>query len=131
MPSGQQYAPAKMMDIIKDGLSHFDVDLRAGSSHQNRIEAAGFQNLIHDIKKLPVGTWPKDSHLKSVGSYARAVIYDGLHGNIIEPFTRGLGWTPLEVEAFLVECRREMLKDDVHPYILYHSYSGRKPLRPA
>ncbi|KAF3797809.1 hypothetical protein GCG54_00011901 [Colletotrichum gloeosporioides] len=131
MPSGQQYAPAKMMDLIKDGLSHFGVDLRAGSSHKNRIEAAGFQNLIHDVKKLPVGTRPKDSHLKSVGSYARAVIYDGLHGNTIGLFTRGLGWTPLEVEAFLVECRREMLKDDVHPYILYHSYSGRKPLRPA
>lgn len=41
MPSGQQYAPAKMMDLIKVGLSHFGVDLRAGSSQKNRIEAAG------------------------------------------------------------------------------------------
>ncbi|KAF5487596.1 Secondary metabolism regulator LAE1 [Colletotrichum siamense] len=128
MPQGQQYAPAKMMDLIKDGLAQFGVDLRAGKSHEGRIKAAGFQNLVHDTKKVPVGTWPKDSRLKSIGSYARAVIYDGLHGNTIGPFTRGLGWNPVEVEVFLVQCRKEMLDDSIHPYIFYHSYSAQKPL---
>ncbi|KAJ4999176.1 hypothetical protein K4K48_004501 [Colletotrichum sp. SAR 10_66] len=86
MPQGQQYAPAKMMDLIKDGLAQFGVDLRAGKSHEGRIKAAGFQNLVHDTKKVPVGTWPKDSRLKSIGSYARAVIYDGLHANSAHAF---------------------------------------------
>ncbi|KAI8312088.1 Secondary metabolism regulator LAE1 [Colletotrichum sp. SAR11_240] len=86
MPPGQQYAPAKMMDLIKDGIAQFGVDLRAGKSHEGRIKAAGFQNLVHDTKKVPVGTWPKDSRLRSIGSYARAVIYDGLHANSAHAF---------------------------------------------
>ncbi|KAF9869752.1 methyltransferase domain-containing protein [Colletotrichum karsti] len=128
IPPGSEYAPARMMELIKEGVATFGVDLRAGKSHMERMEKAGFRNLVHDAKKVPIGTWPKDAHLKSIGSYARAVIYDGLHGNTIGPLTRGLGWTPMEVEVFLIQCRKEMMDDSFHPYIFYHSYSAQKPL---
>ncbi|TEA10617.1 Secondary metabolism regulator LAE1 [Colletotrichum sidae] len=124
MPPSEQYTPAKTLDLITEGLAHLGVDLRAGNSHAGRIEAAGFRSLMHDIKKVPVGSWPKDAHLKSIGSYAHAMIYDGLHGNTIGSFTRGLGWSPEEVEVFLVQVRKEMTDNAVHPYIFYHSYAA-------
>lgn len=44
--------------------------------------------------KVPLGVWPKDQTMKTIGLYNRIMIYDGLHGLAMGPFTRGLKWTP-------------------------------------
>lgn len=43
-----------------------------------RVEDAGFRNVVHQKFRLPVGPWPKDPGLESVGMYNLAQVLDGL-----------------------------------------------------
>ncbi|EXF85550.1 TAM domain methyltransferase [Colletotrichum fioriniae PJ7] len=125
---GPDYTPKKTMDLLKEALDKFGVDIDVADKFADRIESAGFVNQIHDVKKVPVGTWPKEPHLKSIGSYCAAVNYDSLGAVTNVPFTKGLGWTQLEIEVFLVQVRKDLLDNSNHAYHYYHSYSGQKPL---
>lgn len=126
--AGPDYTPRKVMELLKEALEIFGVDINAAKKFPERVEAAGFVNQIHDVRKVPVGTWPKDPHYRKVGNYCRAVNYDALGSVTNVPFTKGLGWSSVEVEVFLIQVRKDLLNDSFHAYNYYHSYSAQKPL---
>ncbi|WQF86659.1 Putative S-adenosyl-L-methionine-dependent methyltransferase superfamily [Colletotrichum destructivum] len=126
--AGPDYTPRKVMELLKEAFEIFGVDINAAKKFPERAEAAGFVNQIHDVRKVPVGTWPKDPHYRKVGNYCRAVNYDALGSVTNVPFTKGLGWSSLEVEVFLIQVRKDLLNDSFHAYNYYHSYSAQKPL---
>ncbi|OLN81322.1 Phosphoethanolamine N-methyltransferase 1-like protein 1 [Colletotrichum chlorophyti] len=125
------YSLVEMTNYINEGLHKFGYDLYASETNPQRLETAGFTNLIHDVKKVPLGPWPKDSILKKIGRYCQAVLYDGLHAITIGPLTRGLGWTAEEVEVFLVKCRKDTLDMSTHSYVYYHAMCGQTPIEDA
>ncbi|CCF43091.1 TAM domain methyltransferase [Colletotrichum higginsianum] len=127
---GPDYAPAKMGANIKEGLARLGVEMNAAESYPTRVENAGFVNLQHEVKKVPVGPWAKDNNLRKIGDYCLAAIYDGLHAITIGPFTRGLGWSPVEVEVFLIQVRKDLLNPAIHAHVYFHSLSAQKPDAP-
>ncbi|EFX05306.1 methyltransferase type 12 [Grosmannia clavigera kw1407] len=126
MPS--DFTPPQMVANIRDGLAKFGVDMHATRTNPDRLRAAGFVNVSHDVKKVPVGPWAKDPNLKTIGLYNRSVIYDGLQAITVGPFTRGLGWKPEEVEVFLIQVRRDLKNPSVHSYVYFHSLRAQKPV---
>ncbi|KAI1389041.1 S-adenosyl-L-methionine-dependent methyltransferase [Hypoxylon trugodes] len=94
------------------------------------LRDAGFINVRDTVLKTPIGTWPKDPHQQKIGLYSRNMIYDGLHGFSIKPFTHGLGWTPEEVEVYLVDVRKALLNTTAHIYLPFHVVYAQKPLTP-
>ncbi|KAL0934583.1 methyltransferase domain-containing protein [Colletotrichum truncatum] len=122
------YAPVTMVENIKEGLARFGIDMNAAEQNPGRVEAAGFVNVLHQVKKVPVGRWPRNKFLRTIGLYTLSVIYDGLHAITIGPFTRGLGWTADQVERFLVQVRKDLMDPSVHSYVYFHALSGQKPL---
>lgn len=125
----ETYKPREAMRYLTEALASFDVDVNIARDFAGHLESAGFTNQIHDMRKVPVGTWPKDPDLSAIGDYCRAVNYDSLGAITNLPFTRGLGWSRLRVEVFLIEVRKDLLNNSFHPYHYYHSYSGQKPLQ--
>ncbi|TDZ22858.1 Secondary metabolism regulator LAE1 [Colletotrichum orbiculare MAFF 240422] len=125
---GPDYALTKMMKLLWEAMGKFGIKEGVVESNPARLTDAGFQNQVHDIKKVPVGEWPKDPDLRRIGAYCKAVLYDGLHGVCVGPFTRGLGWTPMEVEVFLIDVRKDLLKTSIHSHVFYHSLAGQKPV---
>jgi SAM-dependent methyltransferase len=123
----KDYTPPQMVDNIRAGLEKFGIDMHAARKNPDRLREAGFVNIRHEIKKVPVGPWPKDQNLKTIGLYNRSVIYDGLQAITMGPFTRGLGWTPEQVEVFLVKVRKDLMRTDVHSYVHFHSLCAQKP----
>ncbi|KAF6816658.1 methyltransferase domain-containing protein [Colletotrichum sojae] len=123
----KDYALLKMMDLVWQGLGKFGIEKDAADSNPERVAAAGFVNQVHDVKKVPMGEWPKREDLRMIGAYCKAVLYDGLHAVTIGPLTRGLGWTAEEVDVFLVDVRKDLLDSSVHSYVFYHSLAGQKP----
>ncbi|GKT92173.1 methyltransferase domain-containing protein [Colletotrichum tofieldiae] len=97
---GPDFAPVRMVANIKEALAQLSVDMNAAERYPKHAEDAGFVDLKHEVKKVPVGPWPKDSRLKKIGDYCRAAIYDGLHAITIGPFTRGLDWSPRRLKFF-------------------------------
>ena len=76
---------------------------------------------------MPIGVWPRNQKMKSIGLYNRSMIYDGLHGISMGPFTRGLKWTPEQVELYLISVRKSLLDSSVHSFIPFHVTMGQKP----
>ncbi|KAK1992170.1 TAM domain methyltransferase [Colletotrichum falcatum] len=122
------YTPAKMISLIEEGMATWGFELLSAEKFPERLKATGFANQAHEVKKVPLGAWPKDEELKTIGSYTQAVLYDGVQGITMRPLTRGLGWEPSEVETFLIEVRKDLMKTWSHVYIYYHTALGQKPL---
>lgn len=122
------YVVQKFLALVKEGLAIFGVDLLAMKRNAQLLRDAGFINIEQKIFKIPLGTWPKNKTMKVIGLYMRSVIYDGLQGISMGPFTRALKWTPEEVELFLVDVRKSLMDASTHSYIPFHIVYGQKPL---
>ena len=66
--------------------------------------------------KLRIGPWAKDKRLKDAGAYAMLRILEDITGMSLAVFARFLGWDKIELELFLAEVRKELLRKDVHAY---------------
>lgn len=119
---------ARLVGHIRAGLASFGIDLFAADGNPQRLQAAGFGGTFQDVRKIPVGNWPRHLAMKTIGEYCRAVIYDGLHAISMGPITRGLGWAPAQVEVLLDEVRKDLLNPGIHSYIYLHTAVGQKPM---
>jgi hypothetical protein len=126
MPS--DYPLQEWLSYVAEGLAVLGPDLLGAVKNAQYLKDAGFINVQEKILKIPIGTWPKNKTLQMIGLYGRCVIYDGLEGNSLGPFTRGLGWTTDEVQAFLVGVRKALMDKSVHAYLPFHITFGQKPL---
>jgi len=120
------YIVSKFLNLVKEGLAVFGVDLLAMRRNAEMLQAAGFVNVQEKIFKVPLGTWPRHKTMKLIGLYLRSVMYDGLQGISMGPFTRALSWTPAEVELYLVGVRKELMNSSTHSYIPFHVVYGQK-----
>ncbi|KAK5662737.1 hypothetical protein OQA88_6144 [Cercophora sp. LCS_1] len=94
------------------------------------LEEAGFEDVTEIIHKLPCNPWPKDQRLKLVGAFEMENLLFGLSGMVTRLFSKALGWTPEQIQVFLVDVRREIKNRNVHAYWPYPVVYGRKPLHP-
>ena len=117
----------KFLQGVKDGLAAFGVDLLGMQKNQENVKAAGFVSVDEQAFKVPIGSWPRNQKMKTIGTYNRSMIYDGLQGISMGPFTRGLKWSPQEVEVFLVDVRKALLDRSQHSYLPFHVVIGQKP----
>lgn len=51
-----------------------------------------------------------------VGMWCYENITGNLHGLSVALFTRGLGWSPEELEVFLVDVRKDMGNTKIHAW---------------
>jgi hypothetical protein len=49
-----------------------------------------------------------------VGAYNVTVLYEGLQGISLRPFTKVLGWKPDELELLLVDVRKDLCNPRMH-----------------
>jgi len=113
---------------VKDGLAAFGVSLLGMEKNPDNVRAAGFDNVEERVYKVPLGTWPRDQKMKTIGLYNRSMIYDGLQGISMGPFTRGLKWSTQEVETFLIGVRKALMDNSQHTYLPFHVVIGQKPM---
>ena len=120
---------SEFMANVGRGLTVVGVDLLAMMKNKEETIRAGFVSVDEHIFKIPVGDWPRDRKMKTIGLYNRSVVHDALHGSAMKPFTHGLKWTPQEVEVFLISVRRDLFSTSQHGYLPFHAVVGQKPHR--
>jgi hypothetical protein len=124
----EDYAFGKWLELMRQGLEKFGVDLLCPTKHLSYLQEASFVNIQEKVFKIPIGMWAKNKTLKTVGLYMRSILIDGLQGISMKPFTKGLGWTVEEVEAFLIDVRKSLIDKSIHSYLAFHVCYGQKPL---
>lgn len=122
------YLFAKWLDLCRQGLEKFGIDLLGPRKYPSYLHDAGYENIQEKVFKVPVGMWARNQTLKTIGLYLRSIILDGLQGVSMKPLTKGMGWSVEEVEVFLVDVRKCLMDKSVHSYLTFYVYSGQKPL---
>ncbi|KAJ0286789.1 hypothetical protein CBS470a_005740 [Colletotrichum nupharicola] len=82
----------------------------------NVMRDIGFIDIHIKKVKWPTNTWPADPRYKLLGEWAHENSMSGIEAWTMAPLTRGLGWKKEEVQAFLVELRKEFKDRSIHAY---------------
>lgn len=127
MPEGDKYGYSRFIDLCMEGFGKFGVNALAMENNRGLLADGGFVNIQEKVWKVPIGTWPKDRTMKTIGLYNRSIITDGLQSVGMAPLTRALGWSREEVEVFLVQVRKSLMDVSAHSYYTFHAVYGQKP----
>ena len=121
---------AQYWALITEGLGNLGVNFSAAANGNlaNMMRDCGFTNVTERVLQIPVGTWPKNKVLKTVGLYWRTILIDGIQAIALGPLTRGCGWSREQVELFLIEVRKAYFDNTVLAYMPLHVVTGQKPL---
>ena len=103
------------------------IDMHVPSHLVSYFRDAGFEDVQEKVFKIPLGTWPKNPLLKSVGLFQRTNFLDGLQGISLKPYTMVLGWSMEELEVWLTEVRKAIKDPKTHSYYYMFFVYGRKP----
>ncbi|KAG5287448.1 TAM domain methyltransferase [Histoplasma capsulatum G186AR] len=96
-----------------------------------KLKKAGFQDVTTQLKKLPLGTWPKDKKLKEVGRFQQLQVLQALEPYSLFLFTKILGWTVEETQVLLTGVRKDIKSRDIHMYSWVHFTRAQKPENPS
>ncbi|KAM0540778.1 hypothetical protein ACHAPJ_013509 [Fusarium lateritium] len=99
-----------------------------GPKLEEWVKDAGFTNVVHQKFRLPLGSWPKDEHLKDIGMCNIAQLLEGLEAFSLKIFCGVLGMSMEEVLVMLAKVREELQARKYHAMFDFHVVYGQKPL---
>ena len=100
-------------------LVFLGIDLTSASRYRNHLEAVGFEDIEQQEFFWPVGTWPKDLRLKTLGLWCRDNILGILFAISIVPLTEHQkhSMSPVAIEVLLARVRADLGNPDIHAYL--------------
>ncbi|KAK4111631.1 S-adenosyl-L-methionine-dependent methyltransferase [Canariomyces notabilis] len=118
---------AKWIGTLLDAARKTGREPCPGPKLEEWVREAGFTKVTHQRFRLPIGAWPKDPHLKEVGTYNMAQVMSGLEAFSLRLFCGVAGWSKEEVLALLAMVRRELKSSSLHAQFDFHVVYGQKP----
>jgi hypothetical protein len=91
------------------------------------MEEQGFVDVREEKFIWPIGAWPRDPHLKDLGRWGERNWSEGIEGWVMALYTRLLGWTYAEVQAFVRDLRNVIKNRGNHFYHEVRCVYARKP----
>ncbi|TVY35880.1 putative methyltransferase [Lachnellula subtilissima] len=103
-------------------------DLNVSATYKEQLERVGYTDIVEKIYVWPMNKWPKDPKFKELGLWTCENLVWGVGGLSMALLTRVCGWSVEEVEAYLVNVRKEIRDTRIHSYWNIRTVYGRKPL---
>jgi hypothetical protein len=131
-PTSDRYADkivsAFSSSIIDVGATKTGMTFTIYNQMAPLLRSAGFVD-VHEEKFIwPIGAWPKDPHLKDLGRWGERNWVEGIEGWVMALYTRLLGWTYAEVQAFVKDIKEVIKNRKNHFYHEVRCVYARKPL---
>jgi ubiquinone/menaquinone biosynthesis C-methylase UbiE len=108
----------KWSRYMQEAARSIGIDTGARYKFREWLEGQGYGNVRTEEYKWAIGGWPRDKKEKEIGRWMQENLLQGLSGGSLALFTRQLGWTLEEVEAFLVDVRKQIMDPKSHVYLL-------------
>lgn len=64
--------------------------------------------------------------MKEIGRYQQVNMIESMESYSLAPFTRVLGWSPDQVQAFFAGVRKELMDRSLHVYTKFYFVWGQK-----
>jgi len=116
------------INTLVDASKKVGRDLNASATYKAEMERVGYTDIVETMYVWPINRWPKDSKFKELGMWTCENMIAGVGGLSMALLTRVCGWSVEEVEAYLVNVRKEIKDTKIHSYWNIRTIYGRKPL---
>jgi hypothetical protein len=103
-------------DLLLSGVAKIGRSGVAVAKFASQMREAGFVDVVERKFAMPGNPWAKGREQKILGTMQMTNILDGIHGMSIGLFTKAHGMTVEEVEALLVNVRRDLRDTRIHFY---------------
>ncbi|KAI1033102.1 hypothetical protein LB504_006286 [Fusarium proliferatum] len=113
--------------LMIEATNKFGRTAESAKFYKQQMIDAGFVNVTEVVYKWPSNKWPADPYYKELGFWCNHNIAGELSGLSMVLFTKGLGWSPEEVEVFLAKVRTDMKDRRIHAWWPIHVVYGQKP----
>lgn len=108
------------------GLRTFGFDPLQTATLEEIILRAGFTQTRCVTKRVPISSWPREKHLKTVGLLMKTVMLDSLGALAAKPLA-ALGISPEDRQALVARVKVELEDRNVHRYVNCCFCYGQKP----
>lgn len=116
----------KWQKLLDEASSRFGKRLNCVTEMKSAFTDVAFENVSHEIYKVPIGRWPKDRRLREIGIFLQAQMLDSVEPVSMAYFTRVLGWTKEETLVYIARVRKEFQNDRSCLYVYCHFLRGQK-----
>ncbi|OBS16098.1 hypothetical protein FPOA_13176 [Fusarium poae] len=115
------------LKVLLEGSAKFGKSLEGAVNWKNKIEKAGFVDVQEEVRKMPIGAWPKDPKLKEMGRYQAIQQIQAVESYTPRVFSTVLGWTEEEIQVYVAKVRKDLKDPSIHLYLPVYFIWGRKP----
>ncbi|KAM5383758.1 hypothetical protein ACJZ2D_001747 [Fusarium nematophilum] len=115
------------LKVLLEGSAKFGKSLEGAINWKEKLEAAGFIDVQQEIRKIPIGAWPKDPKLKEMGRYQGIQQIQAVESYTPRIFSTVLGWKEEEVQAYVAKVRKDLRDPSIHLYAPIYFVWGKKP----
>ena len=114
--------------LMVEGLRNLGKDFEKVKEYGNYMFDAGFVDIVEKKYTWAIGPWIRGRKQKLQATWWGQNFLDGIHGWSMAIITRGMGWTPAEVEVLLAGVRNDVKNyRNIHAYVQMYVVYGRKP----
>lgn len=120
--------PLKMFyELCREALhKKYGFDINFIESLPQLLEDVGFVNINRRIFHIPIGEWPKDTRLRTIGGYFREIIWDLVLAMTARPFTEA-GVDQAEIDNIVQGVSNTLGNKRIHAYVPVHFVWAQKP----
>ncbi|KAI8648171.1 hypothetical protein NCS57_01484900 [Fusarium keratoplasticum] len=115
------------LKILLEGSVKFGKPLEIAVDWKEKMEKAGFVDVQQEVRKMPIGAWPKDPKLKEMGRYQGIQQIQAVESYTPRLFSTVLGWTEEEIQVYVAKVRKDLKDPSIHLYLPIYFVWGRKP----
>ncbi|KAK2782753.1 hypothetical protein FQN53_009614 [Emmonsiellopsis sp. PD_33] len=110
----RESALGRWFKLFHEAAAQHGRELSPGPSLEGWVRDAGFKDVVVRRIRVPVGRWPKDERLKTVGTWNLLQVIDGMEGFSMALFSRILGWSPDAIQNFVAEVVKDLRNPKMH-----------------
>ncbi|CAJ0550954.1 Ff.00g108840.m01.CDS01 [Fusarium sp. VM40] len=114
------------LNTLCEGAAKFGKPLDSAPLWKTKMEAAGFVEIHEEVRKIPIGKWPKDPKLKEIGRFQAIQAAQAIESYTPQIFSNVLGWSQEEIQVFMAKAKNEIKDPSVHLYFPVHILWGRR-----
>ncbi|KAF4773972.1 hypothetical protein HER10_EVM0007297 [Colletotrichum scovillei] len=122
-----EHAVSRCVDLIYDASIKFGRPYQHIEPLAEMMREVGFVDVAIQSDKWPSNAWARDPKYKELGMWNHENMSSGVEGFTMAAFTRIHNWTKEEVQAFLVDVRKDLKDRSIHGYWTVYNIHGRKP----
>ncbi|KAK4454383.1 S-adenosyl-L-methionine-dependent methyltransferase [Podospora aff. communis PSN243] len=89
------------------------------------LQSQGFANVQHKVFHVPIGDWPKDQRMRTIGGYLREVLMNFASAMAARPFVE-FGMEKAEIDELVSSLRDSLSDRSIHAYLPIHYVWGQK-----